>query len=60
MSADQTSVAYQFTADETTSIKNLAVDKLNKNTGVYNLQGMKLRAPQKGLNIFNGKKVIIK
>ena len=60
LSADQTSVAYQFTADETTSIKNLAVDKLNKNMGVYNLQGMKLRAPQKGLNIFNGKKVIIK
>lgn len=60
LSADQTSVAYQFTADETTSIRNLAVDKLNKNTGVYNLQGMKLRAPQKGLNIFNGKKVIIK
>ena len=60
LSADQISVAYQFTADETTSIKNLAVDKLNKNTGVYNLQGMKLRAPQKGLNIFNGKKVIIK
>ena len=60
LSADQTSVAYQFTADETTSIKNLAVDKLNKNTGAYNLQGMKLRAPQKGLNIFNGKKVIIK
>lgn len=60
LSADQTSVAYQFTADETTGIKNLAVDKLNKNTGVYNLQGMKLRAPQKGLNIFNGKKVIIK
>lgn len=60
LSADQTSVAYQFTADETTSIKNLAVDKLNKNTGVYNLQGMKLRAPQKGLNILNGKKVIIK
>ena len=60
LSADQTSVAYQFTADETASIKNLAVDKLNKNTGVYNLQGMKLRAPQKGLNIFNGKKVIIK
>ena len=58
--ADQTSVAYQFTADETTSIKNLAVEKLNKNTGAYNLQGMKLRAPQKGLNIFNGKKVIIK
>lgn len=60
LSADQTSVAYQFTADETASIKNLAVDKLNKNTGVYNLQGIKLRAPQKGLNIFNGKKVIIK
>lgn len=60
LSADQTSVAYQFTADETTSIKNLTVDKLNKNTGVYNLQGMKLRAPQKGLNILNGKKVIIK
>lgn len=60
LSADQTSVAYQFTADETTSIKNLAVEKLNKNTGAYNLQGMKLRAPQKGLNILNGKKVIIK
>lgn len=60
LSTDQTSVAYQFTADETTSIKNLAVDKLNKNKGVYNLLGMKLRAPQKGLNILNGKKVIIK
>ena len=29
-------------------------------TGIYDIMGRKLSAPQKGFNIINGKKVIIK
>lgn len=28
--------------------------------GIYNLSGQRLSAPQKGLNIINGKKVLVK
>ena len=51
-----------FDDDEmTTTIQTLNVDKGSKDdNAVYNLNGQRLSAPRKGLNIVNGKKVIIK
>lgn len=60
LNADQTSVSYQYTENTLNGVQQLVVDKAEKDNAVYNLQGMKLRAPQKGLNIIGGKKVVIK
>lgn len=60
LNADQTSVSYQYTENTSNGVQQLVVDKAEKDNAVYNLQGMKLRAPQKGLNIIGGKKVVIK
>lgn len=60
LNADQTSVSYQYTENTSNGVQQLVVDKADKDNAVYNLQGMKLRAPQKGLNIIGGKKVVIK
>ena len=60
LNADQTSVSYQYTENTLNGVQQLVVDKTGKDNAVYNLQGMKLRAPQKGLNIIGGKKVVIK
>ena len=60
LNAAQTSVSYQYTENTSNGVKQLVVDKADKDNAVYNLQGMKLRAPQKGLNIIGGKKVVIK
>ena len=45
-----------------TSIENVETDGLRQNTieGIFNLNGQRLFAPRKGLNIINGKKVVIK
>ena len=42
----------------TTGIENVASEKVEKE--IYNLAGQRLNAPQKGINIINGKKVLIK
>ena len=50
-----------FDDGETTGIETLRIATENYNDGqVYNLGGQRLTAPQKGINIINGKKVIIK
>jgi len=50
-----------FDDGETTSIQTLNVTLENKNDGsIYNLNGQRLSTPQKGINIINGKKVVIK
>jgi hypothetical protein len=36
------------------------VDGSNMPVVIYNLQGIRIKAPQPGLNIINGKKVFIK
>jgi len=46
--------------DETTSINNEQLIINNVAGAVYNLQGQRLSAPQKGVNIVNGKKVMVK
>ena len=45
-----------------TSIENVETDGLRQNTieGIFNLNGQRLTAPRKGINIINGRKVVIK
>lgn len=47
---------------EATSIQTLNVtpEKQNESTIIYNLNGQRLSAPQKGINIVNGKKILVK
>ena len=46
---------------ETTGIESLTPGPSPKGAGsIYNLNGQKLSAPQKGINIINGRKVIVK
>lgn len=56
----QTTYYYGYTAAPSTGINTVNAASLSKDAVIYNFQGMKLRAPQKGLNIVNGKKVVIK
>ena len=47
--------------DEATGIESLTSSPSPKGEGsIYNLNGQKLSAPQKGINIINGRKVIVK
>ena len=47
--------------EETTGIESLTPGPSPKGEGsIYNLNGQKLSAPQKGINIINGRKVIVK
>lgn len=62
------SMAHEITLDFgggeqiSTLIENVETDGLRQNTieGIFNLNGQRLDAPQKGINIINGKKVVIK
>ena len=47
--------------DGTTSIRTVNVSNENQNDArIFNLSGQRLNAPQKGINIINGRKVVIK
>lgn len=46
--------------DGTTAIGNIETEGKAGQTTIYNLNGQRIAAPQKGINIINGKKVIIK
>ena len=43
-----------------TGISTITMDAIDSNTPIYNLRGQRLAAPQKGINIIGGKKVIVK
>ena len=43
-----------------TGISSITMDAIDSNTPIYNLRGQRLAAPQKGINIIGGKKVIVK
>ncbi len=47
------------TYEEPASINSVAIDRTEKG-GIYDLQGRKLNVPAKGINIINGKKVLVK
>lgn len=51
---------YGYEELEATGINNIGADKLSNHKAIYNIQGMKLKTTKKGLNIINGKKVILK
>jgi hypothetical protein len=42
------------------SVQGIIMDVNDDNTPIYNLRGQRLSSPQKGINIINGKKVIVK
>jgi hypothetical protein len=44
---------------ETTGIEETMYNKVEANSEIYNLQGLRLSSLQKGLNIVNGKKVYV-
>lgn len=47
--------------EDTTNIENInEIDNENENNAIYNLQGVRLNKLQKGINIVNGKKIIVK
>ena len=46
--------------DDDTAISDIHGDSSPASTLIYNLQGQRLSAPQQGINIINGKKVIVK
>ncbi len=46
--------------DEATAISEVATDNTVASKGIYNLQGQKLQKAVKGINIINGRKVVIK
>ena len=46
--------------DEATGISLTDNDNVTKHIGIYNLQGVRLTQPLKGINIINGKKVLVK
>jgi hypothetical protein len=45
---------------DATGIENVHNSQFTVNNSIYNLQGIRLNGLQKGLNIVNGKKVVIK
>lgn len=47
-------------ADDTADLKGIVINKLNGRQEVYNLQGQKMGNVQRGLNIVNGRTVIVK
>ena len=51
---------YIDTADDPAAITNVNTDKKIQFIGVYTINGKKVEAPVKGLNIVNGKKVFVK
>ena len=47
-------------SDDTTGIKDVTADSIEKDTPIYNIRGQRLDAPRKGINIINGKLRVIK
>ena len=45
---------------ENTGINSITIGEENGNALIYDLNGVRLKAPQHGINIINGKKVLIK
>jgi hypothetical protein len=54
------SVKVEFLREITDAINSVAVDARQADNTVYNLQGMRVSNPGKGLYIVNGKKTILK
>ena len=51
---------FSVSVDNPAGISGVEADKENAEDVIYNIAGQRLQKPQKGLNIINGKKVIVK
>ena len=51
--------AYEYVLPDPSGISTILMDR-DKNAPVYNLRGQRLSAPQKGINIVGGRKVVVK
>lgn len=62
LGARQYVMGFEGENGEVTSIKTINVthDGLENDAPVYNLNGQRLSAPQKGINIINGKRILVK
>ena len=49
-----------FINDDATAVKSIVTDRTAAPTRIYNLRGQHLTTPQRGLNIIDGKKVMVK
>ena len=59
--ANVRSFVIRFGGGETTDIEEVEMEPARPvQQGIYNLAGQRLEVPQKGINIINGKKVVIK
>lgn len=54
----QTTISYKYAGEIASGISDVKAE--SKPSAIYNLQGVKLSAPQKGLNIIGGKVVLVK
>lgn len=59
-SSDNALKIYGIEWSETTTNIESILDNVNTNAIIYNLQGQRMKAVTKGINIINGKKVIVK
>ena len=50
---------YEYVIGSDTGIRAITIDN-DANAPIYNLRGQRLTAPQKGINIIGGKKVVVK
>ena len=49
-----------ITFEETTDINNVSANKQDNNNNIYNIAGERLKNPQKGINIIDSKKILVK
>lgn len=59
LTGDQTGLKYRYTGGTATAIKSVPATA-DAAEAIYTIQGVKLSAPQRGVNIIGGKKVVIK
>lgn len=52
--------SYEYVIGSDSGISNVMMDASGKKARIYNLSGQKMTAPQKGVNIINGKKIVIR
>ena len=52
--------SYEYEIGSGSGISTVMMDASGKKDRIYNLSGQKLTAPQKGINIIGGKKVVVK
>lgn len=56
----ETQAEYDAIEDETTAVTTVSNTAPAKSAAIYNLQGQRLNAPQRGVNIIEGERIIVK